>query len=480
MKKILFVLCLFFSMNLLAQNSDVTIGTKHSLDSEILGENRPYYIYLPEGYSSGGEAVSVMYLLDGSSHFHHTTGIIHFLQNNGIIPPMIVVAIHNTSDRTRDLTPAIVKKQSEKKKFPTAGGANNMLAFIETELIPEIEKNYNIGPYKILVGHSFGGLFSMHALIEKPELFDAHISISPSLWWDDQSLVERVENLLESRDEIDTYYYMTMGNEGGSMLGGAMKIAALFEEHAPEHFDWHFEPMEKETHGSVPHRSTYDGLEKIFSSWYQSDLAEIYAKKGWDGINAHYDKIAKNLGIKKEPSESDINRLGYNLMGADLMSDALEVFKENIARYPQSFNTYDSYAEGLMNNGDEAGAIKYYKKSLEVFPCNVNAVNILADMDVTYDAEKAFIAMSEKELKPYVGTYAFDQGGVAEIFIEDGELVLKSYQIDRQTLSGYGDHRFCVKPTNYLLTFIQKDGEFNSIEVQTGFGNTVNGKRTEP
>ncbi len=64
---------------------------------------------------------------------------------------------------------------------PTGGGADNFVRFFKTELIPYINKNYKVEPFKVLIGHSYGGVFAMHALISDPELFDAYIAIDPKL-----------------------------------------------------------------------------------------------------------------------------------------------------------------------------------------------------------------------------------------------------------------------------------------------------------
>ena len=82
----------------------ITIGKKLKFYSEVLKEERLLFLYLPSGYDQLEESFPVLYLLDGDAHFHHTTGTVQFLAQNGRIPDMIIVAIQNT-ERTRDLTP---------------------------------------------------------------------------------------------------------------------------------------------------------------------------------------------------------------------------------------------------------------------------------------------------------------------------------------------------------------------------------------
>ncbi|TFH66787.1 MAG: alpha/beta hydrolase [Gemmatimonadales bacterium] len=102
---------------------------------------------------------------------------------------MIVVAIPNTGDRTRDLTPASETEHAG-TGFPTAGGADRFLGFLADELIPHIDSTYRTETFRVLVGHSIGGLFATHALLTRPDLFRGYVAISPILWWNRKSLVD--------------------------------------------------------------------------------------------------------------------------------------------------------------------------------------------------------------------------------------------------------------------------------------------------
>ena len=172
-RSLILVVALLLSSNIGAQSTgeDIVIGQSFSLNSEVLNEERPYQIYLPSDYDKNAAPVSVLYLLDGDGHFHHTTGVVSFLKRQGRIPNLMVVSIPNTTDRTRDLTPEIKVDMEAKKGMPTAGGADNMLSFIKDELIPHIDKTYNTSPYRILIGHSLAhALHVVHAQSSSSEI----------------------------------------------------------------------------------------------------------------------------------------------------------------------------------------------------------------------------------------------------------------------------------------------------------------------
>ena len=67
------------------------------------------------------------------------------------------------------------------------------MAFIEKELIPYVDSRYPTAPYRVLSGHSLGGLTVMNAFFNHTSLFNAYIAIDPSLWWDGQQWIKKYE-----------------------------------------------------------------------------------------------------------------------------------------------------------------------------------------------------------------------------------------------------------------------------------------------
>jgi tetratricopeptide (TPR) repeat protein len=68
-------------------------------------------------------------------------------------------------------------------------------------------------------------------------------------------------------------------------------------------------------------------------------------------------------------------------MNSNRVSEAIEIFKINVERYPSSGNVYDSLGEAYMRNGDAKEAIRHYKKSLEIDPGNTNARGMLESLE---------------------------------------------------------------------------------------------------
>jgi predicted alpha/beta superfamily hydrolase len=183
-----------------------------SLPSAVLGESREAIVYLPEGYEQGGETrYPVIYVLDGSSQAGHTTKSAALLARIGMMPEAIVVGIPHVNDsRNRDYTPPFGAQDEEASDGPT-GQADRFLAFLKTELIPEVDRRYRTTPRRALSGWSRGGLFVVYSLIADPALFDARFAHSPALWRDDTAIADHLRRFLAG-SPAPTYLYLSMGS----------------------------------------------------------------------------------------------------------------------------------------------------------------------------------------------------------------------------------------------------------------------------
>jgi uncharacterized protein len=277
---------------------------------------------------------------------------------------MIVVAITNT-DRTRDLTPTKASPNPNGKETPTGGGADKFLQFIETELIPQVEKTYRTQPYRIFAGHSLGGLLAVHAFTAKNDLFNAYIAVSPSLWWDNQLAVQKMEEFLKGRKELNRTLFVTLGNEGGGMRAGFDKAKEVLGRQQLKDFAWDSLLMEDEDHGTVVLRSHYFGLKKIFEGW-QPGPKTVAA--GLKAVEEHFAKLSAKYNYTILPPEQMINQLGYQLLLGEggKGDEAIAVFKLNVERHPNSANTYDSLAEAYEKTGKLDLAKPNYERAVQL------------------------------------------------------------------------------------------------------------------
>ncbi len=342
--------------------AQIVIGESIHFRSQILDEEREIFIFCPRGYGQGDRKFPVLYLLDAEYQFHYVTGVVAFLSEIGHIPEMIVVGITNT-DRERDLTPEPGEQQ--KKRFPTSGGAEEFLTFLQDELIPYIESRYRIQPFKVLAGWSLGGLFSIHAMLSRSETFDAYIAMSPSLYWNDQIESAKAAKLFRDRTSFRKTLFMTMGNERDEMVGSSEKFSKVLENDAPPDFSWKYEPMPEETHSSIKLKSIYRGLEFIFSDLrYAGTIKDA-------GFKDHYNTLAEKYGYSINLSQDFLFDAYTIYWEKKRYNDAVDVVAFFSTRHPEAFRgllpRFVQAAKELMES-------KHYESAIELYTlvANVN------------------------------------------------------------------------------------------------------------
>jgi predicted alpha/beta superfamily hydrolase len=341
--------------------------TAIKINSAVLGEERTILVRVPAGYDTNKLRYPVLYMTDGNAHIVHTSSTVEFLARNGRMSEMIVVGINNT-DRTRDLSPTHVTTTvaggNSALQFPTSGGADKFIKFIETELIPEIEKRYRVQPYRILAGHSLGGMFAIHTMISRPELFNSYIAVSPALQWDNQVVVKRAEDFLKARKEFDATLFMSLGNEPGPIDDGFHQLKQVLEKNQVKGFDWKAQVLDDEDHGSVVMPSHYIALRRVFDGWQiPRDPNSGQVSGDFKSVEEHYQKLTKKFRFDIPVPELLINQMGYQSLFAERFDEAIMIFKTNVERYPESANVYDSLAEAYERTGKLELAAPLYEKA---------------------------------------------------------------------------------------------------------------------
>lgn len=336
------------------------LGRQVSFDSAVLGEGRSIYVATPSGYEASQDPCPVLVVLDGRTQFLHTVASASVLANTGRIPPMIVVGILNV-DRRRDFTGQIQEGRP-------SGNASAFLRFLADEVLAMVDNSYRTAPYRILIGHSLGGLLAVHAMIERPKLFSAYIAISPAITAEEQDLPEQEKRLTHQLAEVfdkgklrNTRMFITMsGREDPRWFEDLDTLTKVFKKHAPKDFAWKMEKLPDETHGSTVVKSTFDGLKWIFQGF---DGREALESESLKAVLDNYRSLTQQLGFKIRPPEELLNILGYRLLAAAKFDQAIATFEQNVKEYPDSANVYDSLGEALERHGRLPGALINYRKA---------------------------------------------------------------------------------------------------------------------
>jgi predicted alpha/beta superfamily hydrolase len=403
----------------------VVIGEKFQIESKVLAETRTYVIHIPDSYKSGKEAYPVLVLQDAENNFAYTSAAVHFLSANGRIPAMIVVGINNT-DRGRDMTPS--KPATDFGGMPfvgSVGGADKFLSFIADELLPTIDRKYRTRPYRVLIGHSLGGLFAVYALLNRPEVFKDYIVTSPSLWWDDQALVKAAQPFFAAHRDLRADLYMTMANEDGTMLGGAWKLSAILEESKLANMRWQFKRYPDEEHGTIPYISTYEGLQTIFAGYRIADPIALFEEGGLPAFERHYAKVSQRMGYPVEVPARAYGDTLSELSNRGRFAEAEEIGKKMLALDPKNTWALSALAQVAAKQNDDARAIGYSTQVLQLYPGSSQARAMLLKYKVDVDKIVPSLELSPKAVTPYVGEYHF-KDEVTKVAYEKDKLMATS------------------------------------------------------
>lgn len=377
-RSIIIVLFLLIGINQ-AKSQDVeqiSIGTKHVLHSNILDEDREYWVSLPGSYNdeaSSYKRYPILIVLDGNVHFKVVSGMVNYMSSDSYrswkIPEMIVVGIKDV-DRRRDYTPDKIVTVRENN----SGGGENFLSFLKDELIPELDLKYRTEPYRILFGHSLGGLLATHAYMKEETLFNAFIAVDPSFGtWDEETMDKKLDAV--TKKSFERFIYIATANWGKRNIRNRDRHVRLYEtlnSKCEGEFPAKLEYFENENHGSVPPIAFYNGISSIFED-YGISYRDV---ESTEQLTQHFKSLSQRLSWNFSPPESLVNRIGYRMLRSrneNEKSKALAFFTLNTENFPRSFNAFDSLGETYEVLGDNKNAIENYKKSLELNPNNEHA-----------------------------------------------------------------------------------------------------------
>lgn len=376
------VLFLLFSFYIHAQEtSPFNTGFEETLPSKIMGQERKVWIHIPN--SNGGNKIKdkghypVIYLLDGSENFNTVVSITEHMSESSLCPPMIVVGIL-PSNRVCDLTIG-----TDKELPGIVGKGEKFMSFIEKELIPYIDATYPTTTYKTFIGHSLGGLTVMNTFLHQPDLFNSYVSLDGSLWWDNQKIVKEAKTILPDQNYKGKTLFMAMANrmERGvdtlsvrkdtsgatALIRSNLELIKDLSKNKKNQLNFKYKYYEDDNHPSVRLIGEYDALRFIFDFYklkiYESELSNPDFKLD-SLLVSHYKNVSEKMGYNIKPDESQINNLGYKMMGTKQFAKAETLFKLNITNNPNSGNCYDSIGDFYLETKDKTKAIENFKKAL--------------------------------------------------------------------------------------------------------------------
>ena len=383
---------LLFSQHSQAQSDYlIHVGMKDSLNSTVLGESREFYVDFPDSYVEGSDTkYPVVYILDGDVMLNalHT---VHSYYSGGFMPEMILIGISNADNRVRDLTTSELSERRGQAYNQENGGAEKFTDFIQSELIPFVEDKYPVTNYRTLIGHSYGGLFTVNMLLKHTDAFENYLAIDPSMDWDQQKLLQESKEILSQNRFLGKSLFVSLGGQlhmadTDITIDNVMKdtteftlfarsiieLSKIAEAHKENglNFYWKFYP--NDLHGTIPLPSIMDGLLQIFTWFQMEDInkfndPETPKEVLYEIIKRREAKLKSHFGYAVAPYPNFLfNMSGYMSMDMGKPEKALMYFQLNTEYFPNDANAYDSLADYYEAQKDTENALKNVTKAYEL------------------------------------------------------------------------------------------------------------------
>ncbi|MDG5490472.1 esterase family protein [Psychroserpens sp. SPM9] len=335
--------------------------TYEKFESRKLNSTRQLKIKLPKNYDPESELKHpVIIVFDGEYLFEPVSGQVSFQTHFDEMPESIIVGIIQGEERFYD------SYFDEVSGLPFESG-DRFYKFVEQELIPHIDANYNTSKFKVAVGHNLMGNFMNAFLFHEEPVFQAYINLSPDF---KGTMHENVATRLQWLED-DIFYYMATSDKDIKSIRETVRTTnEQLKTIDNQHLTYYYDELKGDTHYQLVTGALSKALDKIFELYKPLDDKELNEKvvpyEGTldDYIVDRYKRIDDLFGIFKPISEKELEQL---ITVAEKREDLESVYKigklANKLNPNSSFGTYYMalYAEKL---GKTKKALKLYETAL--------------------------------------------------------------------------------------------------------------------
>jgi predicted alpha/beta superfamily hydrolase len=399
MKLLLSIVFFAIFTSIYSQSENIIIGRTDSIFSTQLNEYRSILVHIPQDKPddfSPNQKYPVVYVFDGDIGFFLSVVTVTELLGGGggnyMFPKMMVVGVVNT-DRTRDLTPTHASSGAiglPDFLLETSGGGEKFANFLEKELIPHIDSSYPAAPYRVIIGHSLGGLTAINLLLKHRHMFNSYIAIDPSMHWDDQKLLKQSQSILKENFKNITLYLAISNTLGkGNTLKTVMKDRSeqtlpirselefmdILHQNTTNNLNFKSRYYNDYDHGSIPLVAIYDALPFIFNFYPINFPFGEFFNPGYKNDSIlidHYKDVSKRMNYEVKAPGEFVDAVAHQLLDSKQYDRAYKFYKLNIENYAESYKSYNSMGDFYKAKGDSTTAVKYYNKALSLKSYSLN------------------------------------------------------------------------------------------------------------
>lgn len=390
------LLCFFASNQFFAQNT----MEQFEVVSEYLHETRMAHVALPKQYGQSTKEYPLILILDYELLFNVTKGITDQLSANSRMPESIVVSLSTGSQHRNYYAPNLYNNHRD-RSYNYGNHQDELLGFIERELLPVLEKKYRLAKFRMLVGFSPSSVFALHTLLNKAGLFQAYICLAAgNIIGDGYAKNTRLIEVLEKRygnpKTPEHYLYVVSGGKDAEnqpyIKVNEKHFNAKLNKNNLANGNAKAEIIDGEGHTDVVLPGLISAFNFIFprDKWVV-DYLDLIEQEGTAKKNIldFYDQLSKTYNFQIYPntdrlySMSCLKNIGQRLLGNKETGEAVELYEHWTTLYPKSHSAHyylgmaykaanelkmakdafsKSYSLAMLQNSDEAAL---YKTALE-------------------------------------------------------------------------------------------------------------------
>jgi tetratricopeptide (TPR) repeat protein len=232
--------------------------------------------------------------------------------------------------------------------------------------VPRIDAQYRTVPFRTLVGHSLGGLFTLYAFLSPDSPVQAYLAIDPSLWWDNKVIEQQAKQAVVMGKPPRGIVFLGLGHNPHPSQLIVRSFADLMREKAPG-CRLGLKDFPEEGHGSVPLLAWYEGFKFIFKG-YKPDLNALSDKPSL--IPEHFKDASRQIGFTFGPPEDLVHEIAIN----SKPDQALECLKLNVELYPKSCPARVALGQACASRKQNELAAEQFRRALELEPGNREAM----------------------------------------------------------------------------------------------------------
>lgn len=352
--KYILLLCFFFIFNcsyLMAKNIELPVV----LPSKFASHDVKFKVYLPDGYKDDSdERYPVFYTTAGGSRINVLKEQLAWLSHVGFgaLPKVIIVTV-----------PYIEIETDMEPKYISASGINSDLTIevLNQEVMPYINKHFKTHPFNILEGFSSSGNFPLYVLANKPELFNAYISVSPALVLDKSGLLTKFDNRLASPDYKNKSLYLSLGSftSNAPLFEGLEK---KLNQYAHNDLTWHTEDFRTDNYMTGPMVGVSKAVQKLFSDRSPSDMTQFKAS-GVKSVEVYYDNLKAKYGYELSSINTLMDLSDMQLEDSQY-TDAIKTLKLVVNQSPENAYYLTRLAKAQLAAKKNRAAKQTYNKAL--------------------------------------------------------------------------------------------------------------------